>query len=378
MTTTVLAEIAGISGGCALAAGVVLWVLTTPLRRRSLRSALLVLGVLCLASTLAAVIGTARAMFLSPHDLDVTVVVAVVVAVVVTGAALLLSRMIAREHGSLREAAQHLGTGRDPETIRHRRLASEPEQVRRSLIEAGRALAESRDRERALVVSQRDTFAAMSHDLRTPLAGIRAMAEALEDGVASDPAVYHARIRAEMDRVVDMVNALFDLARPRGLSADPAPVAFSLSDIVSDCLAGLDALARSRGITLSGRADHMVDLTGDPAGVSRAVDNVITNALAATPPGGAVEVVLDRSTGSPSSALLTITDTCGGIGGADLARVFDIGFRGSRPADLARTAPGGAGLGLAVTRAVVEAHRGTVTVANTASGCVFTVELPLP
>lgn len=373
-----LAEVAGIAGGCAVAAGILLWVLATPLRRRSLRAALLVLSLLCLGATLAGVLGTAQAMFLSPHDLNVTIVVAVVVAVVVTGAALLLSRMISREHGSLRDAATQLGAGHDPGAGRHRPLASEAEQVRQSLLDAGRALTESRERERALVVSQQDTFAAMSHDLRTPLAGIRAMAEALEDGLAADPAAYHARILADADRLALMVNALFDLARPHGRPTALPPVSFSFSDVVSDCLAGLDALARSRRIVLSGHADDTVDLTGDPSAISRAVDNVVTNALTATPPGGRVDVLLERSPGPPAAAQLTVTDTCGGITDHDLPQVFDIGYRGSRPADLARAAPGGAGLGLAVTRKIIEAHHGTVTVTNTPPGCTFTLRLPLP
>lgn len=396
-----VARIAEISGSYALGAGALLWLATTPVRRRSLRAALLVQGLICLGATLAGVLGTAHAMFLSDHDLYVTTVVAFVVAVVVAGTALLLSRQITREHGSLRDAARRLGTGRDPAEVRapaagrERRLAAEAEQVHRSLVEAGRALAESRVRERAMVAAQQEMFAAMSHDLRTPMAGIRAMAESLEDGVAPDPARYHSRIRVEVDRLAGMVDALFELARPGGptpASDGAGPVAggtarvddegpVPLSDIVSDCLAGLDAVARSREVSLTGRACGDVELTGDPSAIARAVGNVVTNALAATPTGGSVDVVLERVTGtdpgSPATARLTVSDTCGGIEDADLPRVFDVGFRGSRPVDRARAASGGAGLGLAVTRRIVEAHRGTVDVENTALGCSFVLELPL-
>ena len=94
LTVSAIGEIAAISGGCALAMGALLWGLTTPLRRRSLRASMLVLSFLCLGTTLAAVIGTAQAMFLSRHDLYVTMVVAVIVAVIVSGAALRLSRLV--------------------------------------------------------------------------------------------------------------------------------------------------------------------------------------------------------------------------------------------------------------------------------------------
>jgi signal transduction histidine kinase len=380
-----VARIAAVSGGYALGAGALLWVLTTPVRRHSLRAALLVQGLICLGATIAGVLGTAHAMFLSQHDLYVTTVVAFVVAIVVSGAALLLSRQISREHGSLRDAAAALGAGGDPaggpDAGRQGRLAAEAEQVRRSLVEAGRALAESRARERAMVAAQQEMFAAMSHDLRTPMAGIRAMAESLEDGVAPDPARYHSRIRVEVDRLAGMVDALFELARPGehvAAATDTGPV--PLADIVSDCLAGLDAVARSREVSLTGRARGDMELTGDPSAIARAVGNVVTNALAATPTGGSVEVVLERipgRLGAASTARLTVSDTCGGIDHADLPRVFDVGFRGSRPVDRARAAPGGAGLGLAVTRRIVEAHHGTVTVENTALGCAFCLELPL-
>ncbi len=377
LTPSAVGEIAAISGGCALGVGVLLWVLTTPLRRRSLRASMLVLVFLCLSTTLAAVIGTAQAMFLSRHDLYVTMVVAAIVALIVSAAALRLSRLIARDHDRLRDAATRLGTGEDPTAGGSGPLAAEIEQVRRSLIDAGAALAASREREWAMAAAQHDLFTAMSHDLRTPMAGIRAMAEALEDHVAPDPGAYHARIRADVDRLTGMVDALFDLARTR-TAADIAAVPFSLSDLVSDCLAGLHALARSRGIDLSGRAAAMIDLTGDPAALSRALDNVVTNALAATPRGGAVTVMLDRVPGRSPAARITVSDSCGGIAEPDLTRVFDVGFRGRRPEDRARAAPGGAGLGLAVTRGIIEAHHGTITAANTTDGCAFTIDLPLP
>ncbi len=377
LTVSAVGEVAAISAGCALAVGLLVWGLSRRLRRRSLRASMLVLSVLCLGATLAAVVGTAQAMFLSRHDLYVTMVVAVVAATTGLGAALRLSRLIAGEHDDLRAAAARLGAGGDPAVGRSEPLAAEIEQVRRALVDAGQALAQSRQREVAMAGAQQDLVTAMSHDLRTPMARIRAMAEALEDGVAADPAAYHAQIRADVDRLTAMVEALFDLTRTRDGTADPTAVPVSLHDLVSDCLAGFDALARSRSIRLSGRAGAVIEMVGDPTGLGRALDNVVANALAATPRDGAVTVVLDRVTAPLAAARIAVTDTCGGIPARDLDRVFDVGFRGRRPEDRARAAPGGAGLGLAVARRIVEAHHGTITASSTDAGCTFTIVLPL-
>ena len=99
-------------------------------------------------------------------------------------------------------------------------------------------LAESRDRELALEQSRRELVSWVSHDLRTPLAGLRAMTEALEDGLADDPGRYHAQMRAEVDRMVRMVDDLFELSRIHAgvLRLSPQPVA--LGDVVSEALAG--------------------------------------------------------------------------------------------------------------------------------------------
>src|SRR5262249_62398499 len=118
---------------------------------------------------------------------------------------------------------------------------------------AGR-LAESRDRERALEASRRELVAWVSHDLRTPLAGLRAMSEALEDGVADDPALYYKQIHASVDRLAGMVDDLFELSRIQAGAISSAPEHVGLDDLVSDCLTALEPLARGRGVRLGGRS----------------------------------------------------------------------------------------------------------------------------
>jgi len=370
-----LVLVVAIAAGSSATVGLVVWGLTVRVRRRSLRASLVCLAILCVCSVLAGVVATARAMFLSAHDLAVTGVVAVVTGFVVLAAALLVSRQLSRDHRLIGEAAQALAAGDAPQAAT-RRLTGELEGVRQQLVDASTALSAGRAREKAMADAQRELFTALSHDLRTPLASLRAMVEALQDGLVQDPARYHDRMHYDVDRLTAMVTSLLQLAN-RELVSPSMPV--SLPDLVSDCLAGMEATATARGVALHGHAAASTEVVGDGSALARALDNVVANAVAATGRGGSVQIRLDqvaRSAGRPDLARLTVSDTCGGIADADLARVFQVGFRGSGPSDLARGADGGTGLGLAVTRQIVQAHGGSITVGNTGVGCRFTIELP--
>jgi signal transduction histidine kinase len=211
----------------------------------------------------------------------------------------------------------------------------------------------------------------VSHDLRTPLAGLRAMAEALEDGLAADPPRYHKQIRAEAERLATMVDDLFELSRIHSGTLQLSPDQIALDDLVSDVLASTEALARERGVRLDGRASGQLTVRADPRELSRALTNLLGNAIRHTPPGGRVHVEARPEDGD---ALLAVADGCGGIPEADLPYVFDLAWRGT---DARSPAPGsGAGLGLAIVRGVMEAHRGSVRVVNTGAGCRFEMRLP--
>ena len=161
------------------------------------------------------------------------------------------------------------------------------------LVAMQQRLAESRTRERALESSRRDLVAWVSHDLRTPLAGLRAMAEALEDGVVDDEAGrarYHRQIRVESDRLAAMVDDLFELSRIHvgQLALSLTPV--MLRDLVSDALATADPIARSRGVRLTGAAGDDALVSVDVGQMGRALRNLVTNAIRHTPSDGTVEV----------------------------------------------------------------------------------------
>ncbi|MFN8167592.1 MAG: histidine kinase dimerization/phospho-acceptor domain-containing protein [Candidatus Nanopelagicales bacterium] len=230
----------------------------------------------------------------------------------------------------------------------------------------------AREMEAEVEARRRELVAWVSHDLRTPLAGIRAMAEALEDDVAPDPAAYHRQILGEVDRLAAMVDDLLALSRLQSghLRLDLAQV--RLRDLVSDTIASATPLAQERRIELTGACDDEVSAYVDEAALGRALANLVVNGVRYTPEGGSVR--LDGGTDADGTTVLRVTDTCGGIPADDLPRVFEAGWRGTA----ARTpgAGSGAGLGLAVVRGTVEALGGTVTAANTDEGCVFEIRLP--
>ena len=231
-------------------------------------------------------------------------------------------------------------------------------------------LAESRAREARLEESRRELVSWVSHDLRSPLAAMRAMTEALEDGLAEDPERYHRQIRAEVDRMVRMVDDLFELSRIHAgvlrLSLQPVAV----GDIVSEAIAAADPLARARGVRLGGRVDDGLQVTADPAGLSRVVSNLVLNAVRHTPADGVVEV---HGRASGEVVELSVHDACGGIAEEDIGRVFDVAWQGSTARTPVADEPGwtggsGAGLGLAIVKGIVEAHRGDVAVATPTRG----------
>jgi signal transduction histidine kinase len=313
-------------------------------------------------------------MFLSRHDLGVIFLVAAVAGVVALAFALVVGGALARWSRELRDEARRFGES--GAFVADTSGPAEFTQLSEELRRTSERLAESRRREHALEQSRRELVSWVSHDLRTPLAGLRAMTEALEDGLADDPARYHARMRAEVERMVRMVDDLFELSRIHAgvLRLSPQPVV--LGDVVSEALASADSVARTRGVRLDGRVDEDLVVTADPAGLSRVVSNLLMNAIRHTPADAVVEV---RGRVVPEGVELSVADACGGLTDEDMARVFDVAWQGSaaRTPDRRDGAFGaGAGLGLAIVKGIVEAHRGRVAVANVEPGCRFLVTLP--
>jgi signal transduction histidine kinase len=358
------------SGGVGLAGGVVVWLG----RRASVRWLTVGVASVAVLSVVAGTLATARAMFISGHDLGVIGLVAAVAGLVALLFALAVGSALARWSRAIREGARAFGES--GEYVASPGGPAEFSELSDELRRTSQKLTESRDRELALEQSRRELVSWVSHDLRTPLAGLRAMTEALEDGLADDPGRYHAMMCAEVDRMVRMVDDLFELSRIHAgvLRLSPQPVA--LGDLVSEALAGADSVARARGVRLGGEVEQDVLVTADPAGLSRVVSNLLMNAIRHTPADGVVEI---RGRAVPDGVELSITDACGGMKEEDIPRVFDVGWQGSSartPDHVDGVGGAGAGLGLAIVKGIVEAHLGQVAVANHDPGCRFLVTLP--
>jgi len=317
----------------------------------------------------------ARAMFLSQHDLWALGVILIAAGVVTVASALLLGRRVGAASEALVGVARRLGDADARADGPGPPAPQELARLHRELEITSRRLEQARTREQTLDSSRRELVAWVSHDLRTPLAGIRAIVEALEDGVVDDErtvARYYATLRGEADRLAELVDDLFELSRAQAGVLQLQSESVSLGDLVSDALAGASPIAAAKGVHLEGRLDGPpAELEVSTSEVLRALRNILENAIRHTPSDGSVTV---EAGSDHVGAYVSVIDTGGGIPERDLPRVFEVAFRG----DAARTPGGsGAGLGLAIARGFVEAHQGDITVRNENGGCRFTVRLPL-
>ncbi len=363
------------AAGCALLVGGVGLLVTRLLRTRSLRWHLVVLAVVAVVAPYAGLLAVTQQMFFSAHDLKVATFVGGAAGVVTLLVTLGLATAIVRWTGAIRSNVRRLGADGQPFVpvdgpAEFRDLAAELESARRDL-------AASREREQLLDRSRRDLVSWVSHDLRTPLAGLRAMSEALEDGMVEDPQRYLGQMRRDVDRMTTMVGDLFELSKLHAGAVEPRLEVIQLRDLVSEAIASADPVARAGRVLLGGEVADGVRVSADPAALSRAISNLVMNAIRHTPADGAVQVV---GHAVDDAVELSVIDQCGGIPVAEMANVFDVGWRGSR----ARTPDDGghgpgAGLGLAIVRGIVEAHHGEVTVENLAhgAGCRFSIRLPV-
>lgn len=225
---------------------------------------------------------------------------------------------------------------------------------------------------------RRDLTIAISHDLRTPLGSIRAMAEALTDGVVHDTAEvarYHLAIRGEVDRLAGMVDDLFQISQ---IDAGVLPLdrqRVALQEIAAEVTDAMQARAAVAGIALALTVTEALPLIAvDGALVERAVGNLIANAIEHTPRGGHIEVAVMSI---DQVQRLTVTDTGPGIEPTHRDRVWDAFFRVDPSRNRALGQSQGAGLGLAIVRGVAEAHGGRVTLDSTlGQGSTFAIELP--
>lgn len=364
----------GLAGGGALAAGVVGSLVLRGMQTATLRAQAVAVALVAVFGTAIGVILAAGSMFVSSHDLGALLVVLLASSTVAVVQAVRFGSRISTASRDLEDLARRLGDG-DLIMVGDVPVAEEMSRLAQELTQASARLDEARRKERAMESARRELIAWVSHDLRTPLAGIRAMVEALEDGVVSEPddiAKYHGTIRHESERLALLVDDLFELSKIEAGALDLRFESVTLGDIVAEAVAGAAPVAHAKGIALqAGPVGDEPALRIAPAELTRVVRNLLDNAIRHTPSGATIEV---RTGVENGNAVVSVSDACGGIPDHDLSRVFDLAFRG----DAARgSRDGGGGLGLAIAQGLVDAHDGSISVVNDGPGCRFTVALPV-
>ena len=221
----------------------------------------------------------------------------------------------------------------------------------RELAELGRAFNEMAASLEGLFDARRELVEAASHDLRTPVASMAAMLEAIDDGVAT-PEEYIGPLRDQARRLGLLVDDLFELARIDAGQLTLELRSVPLGPLVESALGGLAVEARSRNVHLEHRGDEGSSATCAPEHVERVLVNLLSNALRHTPSDGTVAVVLSEH---PDEVEIAVEDDGEGIDPLAAERMFDRFWRG----DSARQGSG-AGLGLAIARGLVEAQGGTI------------------
>jgi signal transduction histidine kinase len=312
----------------------------------TLRLQLAGLGLLAVVLPLAAVSVSGAVMFSSGHDV-VLLLVAAGASTAAVGAAFVLARSIAARIERVSAASQALARG----DLAARAPEDGPAELAR-LAASFNGMASELER---LFDARRELVAWASHDLRTPLASLQAMLEAVEDGLA-EPERYLPAMREQVGALGGLVDDLFELAR-----IDAGVLTLELreahvSGLVESCLRGLEAEARARHVTLEAHYDDgAAQVRCAPDKVERVLFNLVTNALRHTPSDGSVAVLVEPR---DEEVQVTVEDTGEGLPVDAARRIFDRFWRGDAARSPARG--GGAGLGLAIARGLVEAQGGRI------------------
>ena len=308
------------------------------------------LAILSVSVPLAAVLASGWVMFHMGADRKILAVAAGSAAAAVI-AALGLARAIARSIRRVSDASAELAHG----DLSTRAPTGGPSEIAQ-LATAFNTMASSIEQ---LFDARRELVAWASHDLRTPLASMQAMIEALEDGLA-EPMDYLPTLREQVRTLSALVDDLFELAR-----IDAGALTFELEEtrvagVVESALRLVQPEASSRKVDLVAHLDADATARVEPDKIERVVSNLLTNALRHTPSDGSVAVHLEQR---PDDVLVRVEDTGSGLPTEALGRMFDRFWR----ADRARGG-GGAGLGLAIARGLVEAHGGRIWAENRPQG----------
>lgn len=317
---------------------------------------------------------TARLMFANQHDLALATILLLFAGGIAMSLGYLMAMALTDRIMTLNVAAKEIAQGNLNVRVSVTG-ADEMANLARTFNEMAMQLEAAARKQKELDTLRRDLVAWAGHDLRTPLASIRVIVEALADGVVQDSATvqrYLQTAQRDIRSLSQLIDDLFEMAQLDGGGLQLERRFNSISDLISGTLESFSAQAERQGVRLEGSCAPDVDpMWIDAQKISRVLANLVGNALQHTPAGGAVSVCASSTT---DGVQVEVADTGEGISPDDLPRVFEQFYRGEKSRS---RATGGAGLGLAIAKGIVEAHGGRIWVeSKLGRGTRFIFTLP--
>jgi signal transduction histidine kinase len=360
----------------AVATGALFWLRRS---RGSLWLQLTVTYAVGVVVSLVTVLLTVQAMLFSTNDLPLLVLLLLFAGAISLGMGMGLAGTIGRRVAALRAGAQRLAEGDLSARVATDGGDDLTELARDFNRMAAQLAAAAAERERQ-EAARRDLVVAVSHDLRTPLASLRVLTEAMADGLVDDPdtiARYLRTMRGQIGLLSGLIDDLFELAQ-----LDAGALAFDLQrvapgDLISDVINGLRPQADVKGVMISGSLPQSIGpVRAAPQKIERVLYNLVANAIRHTPTGGRIDLSAAHPAPGepPDGVIFSVADTGEGIAAEDLPHVFERFYRGEKSRS---RATGGAGLGLAIARGIVEAHGGRIWI-ESERGRGTTVRFSLP
>ncbi|HET8906308.1 MAG TPA: HAMP domain-containing sensor histidine kinase [Ktedonobacterales bacterium] len=371
--TTHLALYLALSGAIALAAGQLgLWVADAT-RKGGFRLKLAIPSILTALIIGFNVIMISRLMFLSVEDSELVLVFLAFGTAIALAIAWSVAGEVSRAVASIEAGARRIADGdygwRIDETAAGG--TTEVNRLAHWFNSMAASIQEAFARRDSAEAERRQVIAALSHDLRTPIASIRAMVEALDEGIVSDPTTvqrYIHTVRAEAGHLSALMDDLFELSRLEAGALSLHLERVSLEDILSDTIEGQREHAAQACIRLIGAVrDALPAVMLDARQMQRVVNNLLQNALRHTTPDGTVilHAGYTHASGQPGRIVVQVIDTGEGISAHDLPHIFEPTYRGEvsrrRSSADQDTFTGHGGLGLAIAQRIVEAHRGDIS-----------------
>jgi signal transduction histidine kinase len=342
------------------------------LSKASVSTRMVAAAVVAIVVALANLAALALNMVVEGHDAKALLILLVYALGAGLTVALALARASAPAFTRVGRTVAALGEGELSARVGELDAGPEMDSLARTLDDMAERLERIREREQAVETMRKDLITAVSHDLRTPLASLRAMVEAVDDGVVTDPSSlrrYAVEMRTSVGQLSAMVDDLFELSQIEAGAIEVERRRVRLDEIVRSVVTEVEPHAADKGLALRTDLGGAADAPCSPR-MTRVFQNLLMNAVRHTPADGSVSVLAKRA---GNRIEVAVEDSGDGLAEADLERIFEPFYRG----DPARSGPG-AGLGLALAKRIVEGVGGRISAETLAEGGArFSVLLPV-